>query len=40
MSRHEDVIAVSSGRPVPPEQSPPPPGPVNDHPGPDFAWKA
>ncbi len=34
---HRDVIAVSTGRPVPADPEPAPPGPVNNHPGPDFA---
>jgi len=33
-ARHEGVIALSSGHPVPADQ--PPAGPVNFHPGPDF----
>ena len=36
MSKHQDVITVGTGHPVPPD---PEPGPVKDnyHPGPDFA---
>ena len=37
MSAHKDVIAVSTGRPVPPDAPAPEPGPVCTHPGPDFA---
>jgi hypothetical protein len=37
MSEHEDVIAVSTGRPVKPGVPASAPAPVNTHPGPDFA---
>ena len=37
---HPDVIACSTGRPVPADPEPPAPGPVNFHPGPDFAPNA
>ncbi len=37
MSKHPDVIKVSTGHPVPPDPVHEP-GPVNTHPGPDFDW--
>ncbi len=40
MSKHPDVIKVGTGRPVPPDLKPEPPGLVNTHPGPDLGREA
>ena len=37
---HPDVIACSTGRPVPADPEPAPLGATNFHPGPDFAPNA
>ena len=37
---HRDVIACSTGRPVPADPEPAPLGATNFHPGPDFAPNA